>query len=81
MSDFLRGFSRALIEQLERDGKVELAEGASVRVVHYLAHHLASLGEGRSLLSSVEQALLACDDVVELYFDLEELKAVVEDLR
>ena len=81
MSDFLRGFSRALVYRLQRAERIELVDGSTERVILHLTHHLGTLPEGRSLLSSVEQGLLACGDVIELYFDLEELKDIVEDLR
>ncbi len=81
MTDFLFGFARALVERLAAEGLLDIADGSQGAVAAYLATYLANLNEGKSLLSSIEHALLACPEVDELYFDLDALKSVVEDLR
>ena len=51
------------------------------RVVQFLATYLHENGKGNSLLSTVEKALIRCDDVEEYYGDQETLKGVVETLK
>lgn len=78
-TDFLMGFSRSLVAQLVAEEQLEVSTHVD-SVVVYLASRLGSLGEGKSLLSSVERALLDCPDVDEIYFDLDGLKEIVEGL-
>ena len=78
---FLVRFAESLVGRLLAAGLLELRPGAAVDVVSFLAERLAEAPSGSSLLSTVEKALLACPDVIELYADLDTLKAEVEALR
>ncbi len=78
---FLMGFTQALVPRLVADGLVAIAPSDVERVQIYLANYLGQVARGGSLLSSVDAALLACPEVEEVFFDLETLKDVVEDLR
>lgn len=78
---FLVGFAEALISALLAERLVDLEPGGEVRAVLFVANWLGTVGQGTSLLSSVEKALLQCPEVHELYADLDTLKVVVEGLK
>ena len=78
---FLMGFATSLVHRLHAEGLLDIADGHHERVAVYVANYLGTVARGGSLLSSVEAALLACDEVEEIYADLDALKAVVEDLQ
>jgi hypothetical protein len=78
---FLFGFSGALIDRLLAEELLVLHDGARDRVVVFVGNYLGQVARGGSLLSSVDAALLACDEVDEVFVDLEGLKSIVEDLR
>jgi hypothetical protein len=75
------GFTQALVVRLVDDGLVAIAPSDVERVQVYLANYLGTVARGGSLLSSVDAALLDCAEVEEVFFDLEILKDVVEDLK
>ena len=60
---------------------LEIQKGKVGRTAQYLATYLHENGKGNSLLSTVEKALIGCDDVEEYYGDQETLKGVVETLK
>ena len=78
---FLYQFSLALISDLVGRDLLEVSPGKEQRTVQFLADFLHERGKGGSLLSTVEKALLLCDDVEEFYADQETLKGVVEALK
>lgn len=78
---FLMGFTQSLLPRLVADGLVAIAPSDVETVQLYLANYLATVARGGSLLSSVDAALLACPEVEEVFFDLDALKEVVEDLK
>lgn len=77
---FLTAYAIALVRALLEQDLVEITDGRAEAVVRFLAEDLHLRGRGGSLISSTSRALLACPDVVELYADDEELKALVESL-
>jgi hypothetical protein len=77
---FLTAYATALVLALLERELLEVAEGRAEAVVRFLAEDLHVRGRGGSLISSTSRALLACPDVLELYADDEELKALVESL-
>ena len=78
---FLAGFAEAVVTRLVAERRIEVAPGGTDRVVGFVAEWLDTRARGGSVLSSLEAALLACADVTEVYADLDDLKAVVDDLR
>jgi hypothetical protein len=77
---FLDAFSRALVQRLVDDGQLVVAEGALGPVAVYLAEDLAKDQPGRSLVSSVSRALLACPSVEDLFASDDAIKAAIETL-
>jgi hypothetical protein len=77
---FLYGYASALVARLIDLGRMDIAPGRAEAVVLYLADYLHERGRGGSLISQTGIALLACDDVDELYADDDELKDLVETL-
>ena len=78
---FLFGFAGMLVDRLVADGLLLVAPGARDRVVTYLGNPLGLRAQGGTLLSEVDEALLDCDGVEEVFYDVEQLKVVVEDLK
>ncbi len=78
---FFFGFARALLVDLVKRERVEVAPGAFDRVVLYVAGYLAEVREGGSAVSSVVRALLACPDVEEVYADDAEIKLAIQELE
>jgi len=78
---FLLQFSQALIGALISRELLEVPRGKEMRTVRYLAQFLHEKGKGQSLLSTVERALIGCEDVEEFYADQETLKGIVETLK
>jgi len=78
---FLSQFSFALVSALLAKELLELTAGREKHVVRYLATYLNEKGKGNSLLSTVEKALLSCEDVEEFYSDQETLKGIIETLK
>lgn len=78
---FLTQFSFALVSTLLAKELLEVVSGREKHVVRYLAAYLHEKGKGNSLLSTVEKALLQCDDVDEFYADQETMKGIVETLK
>ena len=78
---FLSDFSLALVASLVGRDLLEVTKGNERRVVAYLATFLHEKGKGNSLLSTIEKALLTCDEVEEFYADQETLKELVETLK
>lgn len=78
---FLVGFAQAVVTALLEEKLLDVEPGGEVRVVLYVANHLGAVGQGSSLLSALEKALLTCPEVRELYADLDSLKVVVEGLK
>ncbi len=72
-------FTGHVVHALLRTDQLELVSGREQAVVEHVAHRLARVRTG-SLISSLSDALLSSDDVVELYADDDALKAVVDDL-
>ena len=79
-SPFLVGFSRAVLDALQREDLVEVREGRRDHAARYVAGHLASVERG-SLISSLARGLIACPDIDELYADDDRLKQIVTDLE
>jgi hypothetical protein len=77
---FLAAFSEAVVGRLLADGRLTIEPGTEARVVLFVANRLGTAQPGSSLLSCMEAALLACAEVVDLHADLDDLKAVVDDL-
>ena len=78
---FLLQFSQALVAALISKDLLEVTSGKEGRTVQFLAQFLHENGKGNSLLSTVEKALICCDDVDEYYGDQEMLKGIVETLK
>ncbi len=78
---FLTQFSEALVHRMVQVEQLELQPGSTAAVVRFLAAALFAARQGSSLISTVERALIACPQVVELYADIEGIKAIVDDLR
>lgn len=80
---FLAGFAEAIVDRLLEAHLLELvpSQDARDRTILFVANWLGTRNQGASLISSLEAGLLACAEVVELYADLERLKAIVDDLR
>ena len=78
---FLLQFSHALVTALIAMDLLEINAGKEARTVQFLANFLHENGKGNSLLSTVEKALIRCDDVEEYYGDQETLKGIVETLK
>ena len=79
-TSFLAGFADTVVRRLVDEGAIEVSPGASERVVWFVANWLDTRARGGSLLSHLEAALLACPEVVEIFADIDRLKAVVDDL-
>ena len=77
---FLERFVTQVIDELLRDGTLELVEGRRAHVIRDVSSNLGTLGEGHSLISSLSKSLLACEDVLELYLSDQELKQRVGDI-
>ena len=80
-STFLNQFAEAWVSRLLVADLLELRKGREIATARHLADYLHQNGKGRSLLSTVEQALLKCDDVIEFYADQDTLKDIVETLK
>jgi hypothetical protein len=90
---FLAAFAERVIGRLLAENLVQIASGdspvagagaadraATDRTILFVANWLGSRAPGSSLLSSLEAALLACPEVVEVFVDLDGLKKLVDDL-
>lgn len=75
----LERFSASLVDQLVQRELLIVGPAGNAAVAAYVAERLAAVNAG-SLLSTVEAALLASDDVEEVFVDLEQLKALVDDM-
>lgn len=80
-TSFLNQFSHALVARLVAGELLEVAGGRERQTARFLAKFLHENGKGNSLLSTVEKALIRCEDVEEFYADQETLKRVVETLK
>ncbi|MCA9569157.1 MAG: hypothetical protein KC656_15015 [Myxococcales bacterium] len=78
-SPFLLAFAESVVVTLVERGEIELS-GEPALVVRFVADRLGTAGEGRSLISTLSAALLACPEVDELYADDEALKLLVTDM-
>ena len=78
---FMMRFAEGVVDRLTADHLAEIAPGGRARVVTFVADFLATSAQGGSLISGLEQALLGCPEVLELYADLDRLKQLVDDLR
>jgi len=78
---FLLAFSEALVARLLEEGEIELVKGREMRVVEWLAGRLNTAKHGQTLISLTGDALIQCDDVIELWADNARIKELVEDLR
>ena len=78
---FLVGFAETVVDRLTADHLVEIAAGGRGPTVLFVAEFLATTAQGGSLITGLEQALLACPHVEELYADLDRLKGLVDDLQ
>lgn len=78
-SPFLEGFTASVLRRLLEEGLIDIEPGTSDEVVAEVA---AGLGKSRdqSLVSLMVQAFIACESVVELYAEDEQLKALITDL-
>jgi hypothetical protein len=74
-------FAEALVERLEREGLLVLVPGGRERAVLFLGNRLSMVSQGGSLLSGIDQAFLLCAEVDEVFYELDDLKQAVEDLR
>lgn len=79
-STFLHGFAQAVVTKLVADNLLECVAQEQPSVVVFVATELARPGKGRSLISSLERALLACPSVDELYADFDAIKRAVDAL-
>jgi hypothetical protein len=77
-SPFLKGFSNALVDALVARGDVVLHDRDPA--VQFLAEALGAARPHASMVALVEQALLECDAVDEVFIDREGLKSVIDDL-
>lgn len=77
---FLVGFAERVVDRLLADDLVVLASGGRTAAVLFVAEFLATTAQGGSLISGLEQALIRCPQVDELYADLDRLKQLVDDL-
>jgi hypothetical protein len=78
---FLVGFAQGVVTTLLAEKLIDIARDGEVRTVMFVANYLGTTGQGTSLLSSLEKALLLCPEVDELYADLDTLKVIVEGLK
>lgn len=76
---FLEAFTAALVPRLVEAGLLEL-DGPQESVARFLATELGKDRPGRSLISTLSQALLACPDVVDVYGEDDELKQIIEGM-
>lgn len=76
-SPLLVQFSRTVVDELVRRELVEVRPGRQDALITSLARRLATARDA-SLITSMERALLADDDVVELFADLDDLKSIVD---
>ena len=60
---------------------LDVSQGKELRTAKYLAKYLHEKSKGSSLLSTVEKALISCEDVEEFYADQETLKGIIETLK
>ena len=77
-SPFLKGFSNALVDALVARGDVVVHDRDPV--VQFLADALGAARPHASMVAIVEQALLNCDAVDEVFIEREDLKSVIDDL-
>ena len=78
---FLTDFPIALVARLLASDLLEVSQGRELQTAQFLARFLRDNGKGSSLLSTVEKALLKCNDVEEFYADQETLKGIIETLK
>ncbi len=76
---FLQAFSLAIVSRLlETEGLA--ITGPPTEVARFVAAELAKPSSGRSLISSVAAALIACPDVDDLFADNDRIKDLVDEL-
>ena len=77
---FMMRFAESVVDRLIAEKLAEIAPGGRAAVVTFVAGFLATSAQGGSLISGLEQALLRCPEVLELYADVDRLKQLVDDL-
>lgn len=77
---FMMRFAESVVDRLLAEKLAEIAPGGRAAVVTFVAGFLATSAQGGSLISGLEQALLRCPQVLELYADVDRLKQLVDDL-
>lgn len=78
-SPFLHTFVESVVVALVDREELVLVGERQV-VVAFVAERLGTAGEGRSLISTLGAALVACPEVDELYADDDRLKELVTDM-
>jgi hypothetical protein len=79
MPDLLARFAHVILDRLVAAEAVELAPGGHDDAAAFVAHALRN-AEMRSLVTSLESALLRCPEVTEVFCSDEELKRHIDDL-
>ena len=77
---FMMRFAENVVDRLVAEKLAEITPGGRAAVVTFVAAFLATSAQGGSLISGLEQALLKCPEVTELYADVDRLKQLVDDL-
>ena len=77
---FLNNFCQKLIHRLVQEQLIELSQPTE-QVIEFVANYLGTLSKGRSLISELVNALVACPGVEELFADDDTLKQCLEDLH
>lgn len=77
---FLLHYAASILQSLVNADLIEIREGQHEVVVRYLAAELHRQREAGSLISCTSRALLACEEVEELFADDEEIKELVQSL-
>ena len=77
---FMMRFAEQVVDRLVAEKLAEIAPGGRAAAVTFVAAFLATSAQGGSLISGLEQALLKCPEVLELYADVDRLKQLVDDL-
>ncbi len=78
-SPFLVAFTESVVLTLVQRGQLVLC-GEQVVVVRYVAERLGEAGQGRSLITTLAAALVACPQVEELFASDEVLKDLVTEM-
>lgn len=77
---FLDAFALGLVVRLVEQEQLLIEPGRTNAVIAFVASDLAAPKEGRSLISTVSNALICCPDVIDLFADNDAIGKVITDM-